>query len=371
MNNTQQQFLSLICSGLWNKPINTDSFIEYADWDAIIEISNKQTVLGILFDGITKLPAEMQPPAILLRKLYQNVIRIEQSNLLMNKCLAEVVSAMNKENIHSVLLKGQGVARNYPNSVRRQCGDIDLYVGKENGGKAIDVLLGMGARTEYKEKKIRERHEVFYINEICLELHFIVDELRNPFYNPKFQKWTKRHIWGDNLRVWNLNNEKIQLPPVDFDVLYIFDHIFHHFTTVSIGLRHLSDWVVYLHTFKDQINREDLFQNLNTFGLFKAWQVFGYIAVNNLDLPKEELPFYTEKYKTHSQKVLNIIMETGNFGMMYSNDKRPKVFLSGIIHHLKFKFLWLSKILPIFPKDVFLFLIHHLIKSVSGIFKSK
>ena len=373
MNNTQQQFLSLLCSGLWNKPIiNTDPVLEYADWDAIIEIARKQTVLGVLFDGITKLSPERQPPAPLLRKLYQSVIRIEQSNLLMNKCLAEVVSAMNKENIHSVLLKGQGVAQNYLNPLRRQCGDIDLYVGKENGSKAMYLLINLGAQPENKTKIKNAKHESFLLNEIIIELHYLAEKLWNPFNNLKFQIWTKQHLHGDKLRVFNISGTNVFIPPVNFDATYIFQHIFHHFITLGIGLRQICDWTLYLYSFKDRIDKSVLLRDLKDFGLLKAWQIFGYIAVNNLGLSKDIFPFYTEKYKMHSIKVLNWVLQIGNFGHHNPNiSKRPIGYLSGKLHSFYYKQLWLIKIFMILPKAIFTYYIFFFTKGIYYLLRGK
>ena len=372
MGNTQKQFFSLLCAGLWNSPANSDLFSKDTEWEAIINMSRMQTVSGVLFDGVSKLPLGKQPPATLLRSLFHIVVCIEQSNFLLDKCLTGIVSAINKEDIHSVLLKGQGVARNYPNPAHRQCGDIDIYVGDEKSAKATSVLLNIGAQQKSKTRTKRIIHEDFQLGEVSIELHLFADVTWNPFRDRKFQRWTKKHLFGDKLRTCKINETNISLPPVNFDALYIFNHIFHHFISIGIGLRQICDWTLYLHTFSEHINRDDLYKDLKTFGLLKEWQVFGYIVVNNLGLPEERFPFYTNKYNISAKRVLDKILQTGNFGN-YNPDRgnRPEGSISGKMHFIYFRLRWLIKLFPIFPRHVLVLYTFRLITGIYYLLKGK
>jgi hypothetical protein len=144
MSRTEQQFFALLRSGLWESPVERSLFSGDTDWGAIMKIAAMQTVSGIIFDGISNLPEDMQPPAATMRQLYQTVIRIEQSHELLNDRLIRIIALLQAEGIHPILLKGQGVAQNYPNPARRQCGDIDLYIGKKDYKKACGWLLKRG-----------------------------------------------------------------------------------------------------------------------------------------------------------------------------------------------------------------------------------
>ena len=50
--------------------------------------------------------------------------------------------------LHPILLKGQGIATHYINPLHRQCGDIDVYIGKEGQPIANNILLRHGAEAE-------------------------------------------------------------------------------------------------------------------------------------------------------------------------------------------------------------------------------
>ena len=54
----EKQFFSLLRAGLWDLDVDTSLFEEPIDWQTILEMGRKQTVLGVLADGIAKLPSE-------------------------------------------------------------------------------------------------------------------------------------------------------------------------------------------------------------------------------------------------------------------------------------------------------------------------
>lgn len=351
MNRSELQFFALLRAGLWDNPADKDLFTSSVDWDRVLSIASKQTVIGVIFDGISTLPPHLQPPSDILRKLYQTVIRIEQSHELLNHQLVEVSQQLQSQGIHPVLLKGQGLAQNYPNPLHRQCGDIDLYVGRKNCDKAIQVLLDLGAKQENKTGK-NAKHESFCIGKVGIELHFLVDKL-NPLYNKRFQQWVNAQFNENKYIIWKLKGTEIQLPPADFNVFYIFHHFFHHFITDGIGFRQLCDWVLLLHIFHNQFNQEELLANLKAFGSLKPWQMFGCVVVDYLGLPEEEFPFYNGKYRTYTSKILQEILLGGNFGFHNPNKtKRPADYIAGKLHSFTNRFRRFYKIFPLFPSQI-------------------
>lgn len=336
MSRTEQQFFALLRAGLWNSPIEETLFTDNnTDWLTLLKMAAKQTVSGVIFDGISKLPENTQPPTAIMRQLYQTVIRIEQSHELLNNRLTKIIPLLQSESIYPILLKGQGVAQNYPNPVRRQCGDIDLYIGKKDFERSCELANEWGIVAD----EAIERHKHYHYNwdGVTIEFHRIVEELPDPYRDRKFQHWVEYHLQKDKLKTWNLHTIAIPLPPVNFNTLYIFNHAFHHFISEGIGFRQLCDWVIYLHRFHDQINRSELMKDLKDFGLLRAWKIFGCIAVHDLGLAKEKFPFYTDEFRKESQEIiLKDILLLGNFGHYDKKwTTRPTGYLSGKLHNFK------------------------------------
>lgn len=348
MNRTQEQFFALLQSGLWGNPVDTDLFGENTNWEGILAMAKMQTVSGVLFDRITQLSPEKQPPTTLMRSLYQTVIRIEQSHELLNQALTEIASLLQSEGIRFVLLKGQGVAQNYPNPRHRQCGDIDLYVGEKQCEKARSVLLRICTEPENECTRETVKHKILYIKGINIDLHFLIDNR-----NSCFQRWFDAIFQTNQLREWHLNGTTVFLPPVKFDIIYIFKHASHHFISDGVGLRQLCDWAIYLNTFENQIDKEELLQNLKTFGLLRLWQIFGYIVVNQIGLSKEKFPFYSEKHEQLARKIVDEILLLGNFGQYNpKRTERPSNYFFGKLYTFTRIFRRAWHLLLLLPVDV-------------------
>jgi hypothetical protein len=371
MNRTEQQFFALLRSGLWDSPLEESLFTDDTDWLTILKIATKQTVSGIIFDGISKLSENSQPPTAIMRRLYQTVIRIEQSHELLNERLTRIIPLLQSESIYPILLKGQGVAKNYQNPMRRQCGDIDLYIGKKDFQRSCELANEWGIVAD--EAIERYRHYHFNWDGVTIEFHRIVEELPNPFRNKKFQHWVEYHFQKDKLKIWDLHTTAILLPPVNFNALYVFNHAFLHFITEGIGFRQLCDWVRYLHKFHDQIDRSELMKDLKDFGLLRAWQIFGCIAVRDLGLAKEKFPFYTNEFRKKSQNIiLKDILLLGNFGHYDPKwTTRPASYLSGKLHNFKMRSQRTLNLFPIVRGYMGIYYLHFLASGIRQIVKDK
>ena len=122
------------------------------------EMAKMQSVTGILFDGIQQLTKTQRPPTEILLDWFGQTLHIESANIKHNKALASLVSYLRDEGVESRLLKGQGCASYYPNPLHRQCGDIDLFVGKEQYGRALQVIENKGIHIEKEGVKDTQYH---------------------------------------------------------------------------------------------------------------------------------------------------------------------------------------------------------------------
>lgn len=230
---------------------------------------------------------------------------------------------------------------------RRQCGDIDLYIGTKDYDRACELVRQHYGPDEHAIESVKHYH--FKHHGVTLELHRIAEQLPQPCQNSRFQRWTVEHLHGNNLRTVEIEGATIYLPPVDFDALYIFNHAWHHFSTGGgIGLRQLCDWARFLHTFQGEIDHQALRCHLKAFGLWRAWRIFGGIVVGALGLPAAEFPFYTDKYARHVERALEIIGREGNFGFFdATRTKRPKGYLAGKLHSFIRMNRRLGRLLPL------------------------
>lgn len=153
MNKSQNQFLELLKAGLWGVAPNLDNFrSERIDWRSIYRISNAQAVTVVVYDGIETLPEDLWPPIEAVHKFAMARIKTTQMHELLNSTLAQIVTALESEGVHSVLLKGQGVAQNYRNPVRRACGNLDIYTGDTGYKRAFEIIGNSAADWEERRR---------------------------------------------------------------------------------------------------------------------------------------------------------------------------------------------------------------------------
>ena len=109
-----------------------------ADWKELYVIAQKQCLLGILFDGIRKQPAEHvgMKKELLLQWMAESQM-LEKANVRLNDAAILVSEWFRKKGFRTCILKGQGNALMYPNPYSRTPGDIDIWV---EGGQAGYLL---------------------------------------------------------------------------------------------------------------------------------------------------------------------------------------------------------------------------------------
>lgn len=350
MNSERQKFLVLLRAGLWNTPAEAALFSGQTDWEVLFAHAARQTVSGLVATGIGMLPCGCPVPISVAKRLRDVTAATIRSHALLNRTLAEAVAMLRQNGIHPVLLKGQGVAANYIEPHLRMCGDIDLYVGQRDYGRACELARRWAGTKETIES---EKHYQFKYGDVTVELHRIAERLVLPWQNARFQRWTQKHLHHSRLRGIEIEGVPISLPPVNFDALYIFNHAWHHFSQGGgIGLRQLCDWVRYLHVFCAEINRMELKRDLKSFGLWYPWLFFGPIAVDRLGLPREEYPFYTGRYARQAARISDMIEAGGNFGFFDpSRTKRPEGYIAGKVHSFRQRNSRFGKLLPISPEE--------------------
>lgn len=339
MNDTippsEQQLLALVRSSLWQQSADEAKFSkERVDWQRIAELALQQTVGILTIEAALALPSDIRPPKEWIQKAFAFIEANRRTHLLIDGCVAESVSRLRNEGINAVLLKGQAYARAYPRPEMRQCGDIDLYVGKDCYQRAYEAVKEFG--WEREERFIpKAKHYGCRLRGIRIELHRIAGQLPSRSADRKFQKWSRTQL-KESQDCLIIGGEKVTVPTPVFNVVFVFMHLYLHFLNGGIGLRHICDWTMLIHSHAKEINTSELEQKLKDFRLMRAWKIFAPIAVEHLGLPSEECPFYSSKNSGEAERVLSFILKEGNFGRARQKGSiRPEGYLAGKIYSFK------------------------------------
>lgn len=310
MNKHEVFALELLRSLFWNEPVTCSE--DFDDWNPLVAFSKRQSVLGFIAKSILsnneinpRISAEVRLK--LKSFLVSNVMTYDK----MTGVLIKVSKALSESEISHVLLKGHGLAVNYPYPQLRQCGDIDLYVGKENSLATYRTLAGVVDRIATESEALWGKHYDAFVGDIQIEVHRHTSSHDTRKFAEIYSEIAQKGL-NEDLKPVSFDGVEVMTPSVTFNAYYVFDHLFEHFLTSGIGLRHLCDLMMFLHVHKDTIDKDYLKILLDRMEMLEPWQVFGDILVKYLGLPNDEFPFYVESTKT--DKVLKYILFDGNFG---------------------------------------------------------
>ena len=306
-DNYAELFCEVLKAGLWNKV--PEVVLSVAEMRRIWTDSIKQAVSGLVAQSFMNTKSVHPRTAEMLQK---RLMGIAATNFRQTHLLADSVKVLRAEGIDPLLLKGLGVASFYHQPLLRECGDIDLYVCPEDYKRSFDVLIGGMKGIDEEEFEAEGKHSRLLINGLSIELHQYVDVL-TPKYNAVFQKICDSSL-GGGYGSLTVDDVSVNTPEPTFNSMYIFEHIWSHFVAAGVGFRQICDWVMLLHAVSHRLDLNRLGVMLESLDLMKPWTVFGWIAVNLLGLPVDEMPFYDSGMKKKAVKVLSMIMKEGNFG---------------------------------------------------------
>ena len=224
------------CSGSAKKI--PDSLKE-VDWKELYAIAKKQCLVGVLFDGIKKLPAEYvgMEKEQLLQWMAESQM-LEKANVRLNDAAIHVSEWFRKEGFRTCILKGQGNALMYPNSYSRTPGDIDIWV--EGGDKRV---ISFVRSISPHEKACYHHIEFPSYRGVEVEVHYRPSFLLCFWHNRKLQKYYER-VKEEQFshRVMLGEQGEIAIPTAEFNLIFQLTHIFSHLMNEGIGLRQLLDY---------------------------------------------------------------------------------------------------------------------------------
>jgi len=349
MNISEQVCISLIRKGLWGSKAEIPD--RFNEWKSVLQVAQSQTILGVVGHAVLSNDFDEDIPQEFKDKLRMYLMRNAVVSNALEVALAQVVSTLREQGIASVLLKGQGNANYYPFPEMRQCGDIDLYVGQESYEKAYDILKWIATDIDDKSALTRGKHFHMGLGKVRFDIHRFSGLYTLPGYNRKYQEESDKGLAG-NLVEMSFRDIAVMTPSDEFNAYYIFNHLFNHFMTSGIGLRHLCDLMLFLHSKTGVLNLVELKRILVKMDMLYPWQVFGNVLVKSLGMHADEFPFYVEVSDRKSDKVLAHILKEGNFGYDTDYYKRKRgSYLRRKFNSLKWYCARSFNLFVLFPKQ--------------------
>lgn len=304
---TEYYLLDLLRFTLNGKSFNHS--LSNDEWKTIYELVKKQTLTGILLEGIKKLPKEQCPPKQVLLQWFTNVENIRKRNQELNRLVIKVSQKFKKDGFKSVILKGQGNALLYPDPLLRTSGDIDIWLDASK--KEIIKYV----RKYCPNEEIVYHHAEFPVMKACnIEVHFTPSWMNNYFKNKKLQKLFREFKDKQFTHEVSLpdSKEKICIPTIEFNRIYILLHIYRHLFDEGIGLRQILDYYYVLKQECSEEEKANSYKWIKELGMQRFCSAVMYMMQEVFGLESKYLicaPSVKE-----GKFLLDEIMRAGNFG---------------------------------------------------------
>ena len=313
----QQAFFALVRAGLWEKDVRL-LHLKNVDFNEVYRFAGEQSLVGLIAAGIEHVVDVKISQSVALM-FVGDTLQLEQRNKAMNQFVARLVERLRKEDILTLLVKGQGIAQCYERPLWRACGDVDFLLDEDNYERAKDYLLPLASSVDEEEKE--RLHIAVVINQWIVELHGSLHSQVFPQINKIADVVQNDTFKNKNVRVWRNQETDIFLPAPDNDVFFVFSHILQHFWDGGIGIRQICDWCRLLWTYRGKLNLNLLEIRLKDAGIFSEWNIFAIFAVEWLGMPKEAMPFClcSSSAKRKAKRLSSFILDVGNFG--HNNDR--------------------------------------------------
>ncbi len=308
-----QYFFDLLHYSLGNKPEFSHK-LKAREWQALFSISAKQTLTGVCFVGIERLPKDLMPPKEVLLRWWSTAEQIKKQNERLNNAACEVVEKLQEAGFRSSILKGQGIACLYPQPFLRTCGDIDVWVDADR--KRVEGYI---KRMGWKPTMVYHHADIPLLDDAEVELHFTPSWMFSYFNNRKLQRFFRKTAdaqFSNAVRLPNCQDE-VCVPTLAFNRVYILLHIYRHLFGEGVGLRQLLD---YYYVLKQGFNEEERSETLKTLGeleMMKFASAVMWVLQHVFGMPRKYM--LLPPNEKEGRFLLNEIMIAGNFGQY---DKR-------------------------------------------------
>lgn len=277
-------------------------------WLKLIRLSVEQECMGLAYDGLIRyLNAHQITLEEKVCEEWGEVLKkCEDSALKMNNCIVEMFDIFTREPrlFYPVLLRGRGMAFNYPNPLHYYCSHIDWYIPTEEKAREADAW----AKREAKIKNDDNPNRLQYIfKDVMVENNHFAQELLDKKLNKTLQTLVireKSYYMPNTVRI-NATNVEILPPTINLFVQILY--VMHHLLAGDIKPQMIIDLGVLVRKLGNQIDYIKIERWLNELKIQKVADYEGGLLIRLFGFKKEEIPFMQKYYELVADTFVNSI----------------------------------------------------------------
>lgn len=320
-----QDFYTILQSAI-GKTVQLSHTLSEKEWNEVLGLAKKQALVGIMFEGVERLPQEQWPPRNVVLQWAMMVESIKHRNRQTTDVCLRLTEALGKDGFETCILKGQanhvyydGLNSEHSLGQLRICGDVDAWIWPKKPTKhPVKSIIDFCQEKHILVSLCHLHAEVKPIDGVPIEIHFRPSFMNAPWRDRAFQKifrkaqFVKANIDGCG---------EIQKMRVDYDLIFQLNHIYRHLLDEGVGLRQVLDFYVLLKDYHRQaaasqgnvlMSKAELMQKIRACGMSRFASALMYVLQEIFAMKEEYL--ICPASKKHGKFLLSEMMLAGNFG---------------------------------------------------------
>lgn len=285
--NAYDYFFLLLRSGLNGadlSPAEADAVARLSpkQWDMLIHLAGRQTVTGLLYTAVERLPADAGLHPDIVLSLMSRAVSIEKESQRKAALTEQLVGRLKAEGLAPVVMKGIAVAAFYDHPLRRTSGDIDIYLPPGQTEAAFSLLPGQHAAPDGSQHAAIDGVDID-IHERYYDLHVAQQRLPRP-------------------------------GTPEATLLMLSTHILKHAIGPGVGLRQLCDLAMAWRALASKIDPGILLKAQRRAGIRRWDRLVASFLARELGQPRMLEALFPGAGPCSTEPLRRIVLEGGNFG---------------------------------------------------------
>ena len=247
------------------------------EWATMFEMSKEQAIAGVAYFALDKIASSGQkPPLDVLFDWIGFSQQIKANYLQCEKATRDLTDILKEGGYNIMVLKGHGLALNYPEKELRPSGDLDIWsFGRER--EVDEYLASKGLKIDYSH----HHHSVFQFEDITIENHYDFINIYTRPSSREIESRLKELAIGEEM---TLDDGTVCFPSADFNALFLLMHCANHFLCNEMTVRHILDWGLFFMYHHKEISWDEYMPYIKRMGIFRFYNLLGLFCMRNLGI---------------------------------------------------------------------------------------
>ncbi|MBQ6623128.1 MAG: nucleotidyltransferase family protein [Mogibacterium sp.] len=311
MNDAQKTVLNLTSAALFGNPASVPA---ETDWQAVYDEIKKQELVSLLLP----LASKFDIPDGVLKQWSEDRDKYLLNNARNISAHFTIQKLMDSADIPCVILKGVASGSYYPDYLTRAYGDVDFLV-PDKYYKRADALL---RKTGYELVRSIDKDRKYLRNSLHYELHRDVAEFPDAASKSAAGKYLSDIF--EQAKEFKHSGAKCMVPSDRHHAVILMVHSAEHLWSSGIGLRHLSDWAVFVNKMPDSFFEKELQPILRDLKLRRFCGTITNLCTEHLGLRR--CKWAEEAAADYASDLIEDLFKSGSFGHNYTDQGSEKTY---------------------------------------------